>query len=299
MKLARAVILNFNSADYTLRLIRDLRCQCNCNLEIVVVDNASDRNDINCLLNGLDSDVYLVQSKFNGGYAAGNNLGLRLHTNAVPDYYIVLNSDLIIQDKFFVSKLLKSFELDIHQEVMAASPLVRTLHTESPVGYQYQVRRLLSLNGFIIVHLSFFRFFFRSLFETYLYFDSMPFDGRMLLCDTINGASFVIRADVLEQINYLDEGTFLYMEELILGKQIQAIGGVCILNGFCVVDHYQGLTTGSTKSNFKLSMELYKLQSFMYFLKKYFKVNSFLLGFVRVLKIFEIGLLILIKKWLR
>lgn len=286
----RIIVLNYNSSRTTLALLNSLLNQSYTNFEIVVVDNCSEKLEYDILKEGLPNGVYLVDSPKNEGYSRGNNIGMRFITEIIPDFYLVLNSDLVIENCQLLSILVSTFVLDDSQLLMAVSPLVNTLSVTSDVAYQYQVRRLLSPLQMILVHLSFLKPFVGSLLAHYMYSDKMPFRGKITLCDSINGAAFIVRYSVMENLGFLDPGTFLYMEELILGKQIQNLGGVCGLNGYCEVKHYQGLSTGSRVKLFNSGMEHFKRESFVYFLRKYYGISKYNLYLFNLLKRFDIFL---------
>lgn len=283
----RIVILNYRSAHATIGLVKSLLYQNYKNYEIVVVDNFSGSDDVKILRANLPSEVNLVVSKENGGYSKGNNLGMRLKTNKLCDYFMILNSDVEIRDSDFLGKLLNTFDNHEFSNVYAVSPLVNTSHSTVSVGYQYQVRKILAPYKMVLVHLGLINFLTRSFLSEYLYFNEMPFDKKIMKCDSINGAAFLVKKEVIEEIGFLDECTFLYMEELILGFQIKKLNGFCALNGNCIVDHVQGLSTGSSVKSYNFRMEKYKLDSLMYFLKEYVELNVVVRSLFYCVKLFE------------
>src|SRR5712664_748333 len=118
----RAIVLNYNRADLTLKCVDLLKRQAHSCLDIVVVDNASRRKDIDQLSQHLPSDVLLLRSSENRGYAAGNNIGLRTEKLAKPDYFLIINNDAVPQDPSLVLGLEQV--LEDHPAVGAVSPLV-------------------------------------------------------------------------------------------------------------------------------------------------------------------------------
>src|SRR5690242_1270986 len=99
MKLA-VIIVNYRSANLVVQCLESLLKQiAGINARVVVVDNCSQDNSITILKDwivGHDDGnlVQLVESKVNGGFSAGNNIGIRA-VNA--DYYLLLNSDTIVR----------------------------------------------------------------------------------------------------------------------------------------------------------------------------------------------------------
>ena len=98
------VILNYNTFPDTIRLTKELQSQTVNELSIVIVDNFSTNNSYAELkpLESEFSNVKVVQTGENLGYARGNNFGLEyLEKNVNPKYVFVLNNDVIIPDNSF------------------------------------------------------------------------------------------------------------------------------------------------------------------------------------------------------
>jgi len=289
----RIIILNYNSALYTINLVSKIQRQSYSNFHIVVVDNCSDLDDYHLLLNSLPDSVYLIKSPINGGYSAGNNIGFKFDAGKSVDYFLVLNSDLIVDDIHLIKKLLASFKLNSIKPIYASSPLVNTANNHFPSHSQVQVRKLLNRFQLLFISFSLIKKILPSVFKSYIYFDEMPFLNKYVYCDTINGAAFMISRIFLESNNYLDENVFLYHEELILGKKIQIAGGLCVLNGYTEVTHLQGISTKSSLGQFNVIMERQKYLSEAYFFTKYLKMNMLIVKIFCILKEFELYF----KKW--
>lgn len=284
----RVIILNYNGALLTIDLVSMIQKQLYNAFEIVVIDNASDIDDFIFLENNLPKNIHLIRSEENVGYSAGNNLGLKYNSGNSIDYYLILNNDLIVEDVFLLKKMVDSFNLNINKFIYATSPLVDTIHAKVPSHYQIQVRKL--LKPFLLYLLSFmiFKKLFSPIFKDFIYYNEMPFSNKYLVCDTINGAAFMISNKLVEKFNNFDENVFLYHEEMILGKQIKELGGVCILNGFGEVKHIQGYSTKSSPFVFNSKMERYKYTSEAYFFQYYLGINKFFVNLFCLLKEFEL-----------
>jgi len=275
MKFIRIVLLNYNSSQYTLDLIENLHTQSYKNYEIVVVDNASKASERQLLEDHLPKSILCIYADKNLGYSGGNNLGMRLQTATEPDYFFVLNNDVILKDDSLLAQLVHSFDLNYSKKIIAVSPLIDTLSSQLPVAKQIQVRRVLPTFQLFFVCCTIFKLFTKKSFGKYIYKQEMPYVDKFLPCDSINGAAFMIDADFMKRNNYLDEGTFLFFEEIILGRQILDAGGTCLLNGNVSLVHLQGMSTKSTKQQLNVRMEQYKRESELYYFQKYCGLNSF------------------------
>lgn len=268
----RVVILNYNESSYTVDLVKQLEKQSYPSLEIVVVDNASKQEEKQ-LLKILPDHVITLFSEENLGYARGNNKGIIAKTGKTPDYHLILNNDLIMEDVDFVKKLVKGMLL--HPRVAASSPLVDTVAVDQPLEDQIQVRRILSPDRMFKLAVPLFTPFIKNLTHYFLYRDQMPFVNKYTVCDSINGAAFMIDAAFVQVYGGLDEGTFLYYEEIILGRKILEAKKTCMLNGYTSVKHLQGISTGCNSKTVNRKMEVYKYQSALYYLKKYENLGGF------------------------
>ena len=70
------VILNYNDYENTIKMILQVRDYKNIN-KIVVVDNHSTDSSVEKITPYLNKHVVLLEARKNGGYAFGNNLGLK------------------------------------------------------------------------------------------------------------------------------------------------------------------------------------------------------------------------------
>jgi GT2 family glycosyltransferase len=243
-KLLRVVILNYNKTNLTIRCVESIKLQSYEPIEIVVVDNASNSKVFEELREYLPKDVKLIWCPINSGYAVGNNVGAKCVISPIePTFVLIMNNDVFFEDRFAIEKLVARFQDD--SILVATSPLIHHVGVTSRPDLlrAWHVTRVPSYLDCLIVGSWWLRRlpYFKSRFDSHVYGDSRPYkDGENYDCETINGACFVIRKDFLEAINYLDEGTFLYFEEIILGWQIKNTNKKCSLVTSVVADHYQG-----------------------------------------------------------
>ncbi len=273
----RAVIVNYNGAELTIRCAQSLLAQDGAlQLEIVVVDNYSSEGDWRSLQQALaEYPVVLHRCPGNLGYAGGINAGARLQTEFAPDYILALNSDITLQRPDAVQQLVNSLRGDPRR--VACSPLVGDRDYPLPPQHaSNQVRRLPGFWMLLVVHSCWLRrtWFGRRLCRYYLYEDQLPFPlGTTVDCEMINGACFLMDRRFLEAIGYLDDRTFLYMEEHILGAGIRARNSTACLCTAAVADHIQGASTGMRGHRRPLRRELQQVRSELVYLRHYSGTN--------------------------
>ena len=87
--LVSVIILNWNGKNYIRSCLDKVLLQNYSNMEIIVVDNASDDGSAELIRRSYPS-VDLVENKQNLGFGGGNNIGIR---RAKGDYVLILNND--------------------------------------------------------------------------------------------------------------------------------------------------------------------------------------------------------------
>lgn len=284
----RVVILNYNKGDLTLKCIGYVLKQNYKNLEVIIVDNSTIEEEKKIVRENLPSGVIYIESKNNCGYAAGNNIGFKYKNSTQPKYYLVLNTDAFLLSPSIVEKLVEAIKSKPH--VVALSPIIRhTKLSHIDSNEHLQVRRLPNAMELIVAYSPILRRVpgLKKHWESHVYKDIMPFETDCLLeCETINGSCFLVEGLFLEKIGYLDEGTFLYQEELILGFQVKEERKKCALLTSVLVDHVQGVSTGENLG-FSLELYQYRLASEKYLLRKYLKANSIEIGLYHVVRFID------------
>ena len=186
----------------------------------------------------------------------------------------IVNPDLEFSDPNVLFHLTTA--LAAREDLVACSPLVHNPDCRPMVNPREtnQVRRIPNYSTLLLAHswwLS--RIFYKKTMQ-YTYGDILPFkENAVLSVESINGACFLIKSDFLISINLLDEGTFLYGEEIILGKQIQEAGKACALVTSALVLHHQGSSTGEGFGKFRLKRRIQAISSELHYCSKYLNAN--------------------------
>ncbi len=274
----RVIILNYNQPEVTLKCINSVLMQEYLPLDVVVVDNASSEDNFLLLQQGVPKEVTLLKNSLNSGYAAGNNYGIRTAPHLIrEDFTLVLNNDAFFRHPNAISELVAA--IYDKSELAAVSPLINDLNYsdyEKNPFTSTQVRRDANYISCIVSYSWFLRRLpvFKNIYKYHVYSDLIPYEAnRIYECESINGCCFLIKTDMLEKIGYLDENTFLYFEEIILGRQLKLMNQKCCLLTSVIVDHAQGTNT-KQKSN-DINWFLYKefIKSQIYYVREYLKVG--------------------------
>jgi N-acetylglucosaminyl-diphospho-decaprenol L-rhamnosyltransferase len=270
--LLTVVIVHYNTPALLRGCLRSLR-DCTVPLQVVVVDNGSPDRAVEAL-SGEFPEVRFILNQENRGYAAANNQGMRLQTSPLPPggrevgsdlppAMLLLNPDTVVQPGTL--ERLVAFMED-HPRVGAVGP------------------RLLNPDGSLQEN----AFRFPTLFMSF--FDFFPLHGRLyhsrlngrfpemrgdrpFPIDHPLGACLLLRGAALQEVGLLDEGYFMYVEEVDLCYRLKQAGwDVWHLPTACVV-HYGGQSTKQVSA--RMLVELHRSR-YRFFHKYYPAAFSFL-----------------------
>lgn len=234
------VILNFRDYQGTIKCVEGFLKQ-DIDLHIVVVDNNSPDESFAKLLERFSSqaNITILQSGLNGGYAFGNNVGVRyLETNLDIEYIVISNNDVSFDNDSLLSSWYKSHtSLD---DVGVSAPVMLVGGKRTP----YSSWKLPTLIDDIKSS---------SIILEKIFGDSKRYRqdkiGDIQSVDCLPGSLFMISISLLRSVGYLDEGTFLYLEECILTFKLkQQKQKVNYLLNDLTYEHYYSKTISSLKT---------------------------------------------------
>ena len=235
------VVLNYNSADHTLRCVEAIRARSKVQPEIVVVDNASAPADRAKLSHLTQSGVRLVDSGRNLGFSGGMMLGAR-HTHA--DYCLLLNSDCEFRNDV----------LGILQDFMQAHPEA-ALCGASMLDESGKPRS--SFNYFPSLWHSLFGYGLSRLLNPRRYPDRRARHSEPLQVDVVSGAAMFLRCTVLAELGGLDTGYFLYCEEEDYALRVRRAGWQTWLVPEAEIMHVGGASSRGAEFKSRLQQEFY------------------------------------------
>ena len=241
------IIVNYKTAALTTACLQSLAAE-RCTDEsfrVVVVDNQSGDGD--CLARTLEdrgwsSWVSLLVAEKNGGFSYGNNRGIEhaVATNAHPEYLLLLNPDTEVRGG--AVQALVDF-MDKHPKVgIAGSSFENPDGTDWPIAFRFfsiasEFERGMRL-GFVS----------RLLRRHIAARDMKGCEGQV---DWVAGASMMVRREVFESVGLLDEGFFLYYEEVDFCLRARRCGWPCWYVPSSRVMHISGQSTGVSSKGVK------------------------------------------------
>jgi len=198
------IILNWNGLEHTTECLQSLKKISYPNYEIIVVDNGSDGNDAELLWRRFGSYIRLIENDTNHGFAGGNNIGMRYaFRSAMPDFVLLLNNDTVV-DPEFLGRMVETAHVD---------PAIGIVGAE--IRYYDAPDRLWSV------------------WDRMNFWIGQPLETRqgttkriqtregdssahplIEVVDWATGCCLLIKKRVLEDIGLLDEGYFIYWDDV-------------------------------------------------------------------------------------
>jgi hypothetical protein len=179
---------------------------------LIIVDNASPNEswtELNSQL-GAQPDVYLIQSNENGGFAKGNNLGLRFMAHCKPDYVCIINNDVHFSS-VVIENLCKWYKILPHVAFVAPRQIL-------PNGEEalFTSMEVPSLKTDLAWYCPFSR-------KKHQYTENTTIKGIHEI-GIIPGAFIFTSYKTFETLGFFDESTFLFCEERFIAKNAQLAG---------------------------------------------------------------------------
>jgi GT2 family glycosyltransferase len=169
------VILNYNKPTFTLACVDSVLHSDYANFEVIVVDNCSQFSSFVFLKEKIvKSQVMLIRTESNRGYAGGNNVGI-LHSTG--KYILLLNDDVIVNGSLISG-------------LVAIAKKNSSIGMIGPAVYQYNSGKLWGYSPGILKE-----------------------DTDVVNVPLVVGAAVMISRTALNKIGLLDENYFMYNED--------------------------------------------------------------------------------------
>ena len=195
-----AVVLNWNAAEETIECVRSLLSSSYRNLRIVIVDNASTDDSVECLATTFPS-LNIVSNSINSGYAGGNNLGITWALHAGAEYILIVNNDVVV-DTHLIMQLVEKIRIDKKVGIVTGKVYYKDNHHRVYSGAgRFDRWRCSGVNKGTM-------------------FDRMSSDDKDREVSFVSGVLFLARAEIFTKIGLLDEKYFMYFEDLDFSRKV-------------------------------------------------------------------------------
>lgn len=259
------IVLNYVSYSMTIECVDRIKAS---KCHIVIVDNCSPNNSFELLFNYYKevANVSVIKSDRNGGYAYGNNVGIRWAEKNITKikYISIMNPDVILDEKTLAS--LVTF-LNEHEKVAVVAPLVieSNKKTIDSMGWKlWNKKELLQSAGY----------FFAKRIQKKSEGELVVEDGHIVhYVDVVKGCFFVTKLKTIMQMGLLDEETFMYGEEDIFAYKVKKsnLKEAVLIDQYCKHDHIKVSDKAQLLRIQKHVGKTYESRRIL--LKKYYRAN--------------------------
>ena len=199
-----------------------------CTIEVIVVDSASSDGSVEMVRRAFP-EVGLYASEENLGYTGGNNLGIEASRGR---YVLVLNPDTEV-----IGAALQAMVayMEGHPEVGVLGPQLLW-----PDGTVQSSRRRFPTVGTALIESTFLQKWFprHPTLRRYRVLDRP--DDAVSEVGWVSGACMVVRRAAFEEVGLLDDGYFMYSEEMDWQKRMRDAGWKVVYWPRAQVRHYEG-----------------------------------------------------------
>lgn len=217
------VILNYDDAADTLAAVDSLRLSENLDQRLIVVDNNPDLVAQTWLASRLNRGIEYVATGSNLGYAAGNNVGIRVAMEKRPEFLWILNPDVRVTPTTLTGLLAAATDAPDAGIVGG-----RILHGGSrPQSIWFDGGIIDASRQGATSHVN-----------SGKLHDSTPSRG-IVDVDYVTGACMLMRTRAVAQVGQIPEDYFLYFEETDYCKRMQAAGWRTVVNQAVVLSHFK------------------------------------------------------------
>lgn len=265
------VILNYKTPDLVIDCLESLQNQVNPEAhKVVVVDNNSQDDSAVIIQDKINEAnwskwVIFLPSPVNGGFSAGNNLGIKSEKS---EYYLLLNSDIIVCDNA-IEKMLKAIEEK--PDVGIVSPRLQYSDGVAQIScfkYKSPISEFIDAARTGIL---------TNLLKTY----NVPINvsNETTYPQWTSFACVLIRGDVFRDVGLMDEGYFMYFEDIDFCRRTNNAGWKIMNTPHAKIIHLRGGSSSvksSMTENKKVPAYYYKSRS-RYF-KKFYGLSGFYLA---------------------
>lgn len=213
------ITINYNGWQDTCELIASLKQFETYPYEVIVVDNASRGNDVECIRSA-HPDVTVVCSDRNLGFAGGNNLGF---SYAKGDYILFLNNDMVLKR----SMLRPLVDRLADERIGGVSPCIYYLQKPDQIQY----------------------YGYRDMTPITLKHTTEPFDPSRRAdflkpkeTEVLHGGAMMVRRDVIERVGKMTEVYFLFYEEFDWSRRMREAGYVLFYEPTSEVYHKESMS---------------------------------------------------------
>lgn len=267
------IIVNFNTQADLVECIGSVyRRTKNCEIEIIVVDNASD-TDPSPELTGKFPLVKVIRNEINHGFGAANNIGASLATGR---YLFFLNPDTILMnDCIGMFHYFLTHQSGTGRTVCCGGNLMRTDHSPAPSwGNLPSLLQQVSDTGFSRLYRNYYR-------QHLAIANTCDFDEAHVVPYVI-GADLFIDREIFIRTGRFNRLFFMYYEDADLLLQLKRAGYRAQILPQARIVHHESMSTRNADGFNYTKYGMLERSKYLYFRKNHGLLTAFLIKCLQV-----------------
>jgi len=194
------IILNWNGLEDTIECLESLKKITYPNYEVIVVDNASEGDDVKILKEKFGDYIHIIENDKNYGFAEGNNIGMRYAlSSSAPTHLMLLNNDTVVAPDF-LEELVKVAESEA--EIGIVGPKI----------YYYDFEGRKNVIWFAGGKIEWWR---RWVYPHIGRNDKdLPQYQNLTTVDWVSGAAMMLKSSIIRELSFLDSQYFFGDEDV-------------------------------------------------------------------------------------
>ncbi len=238
------ILLNWNNEQDTIECLRSLKKIEYPNYGVIVVDNGSAEASV-AAIRGAHPGTEVVENGRNLGFAAGNNVAIKMALQRGFDYVLLLNNDTVVDPKF-LSELVRVGESDPNIGVLGPK-----------IYYYSEPKRIWFAGGAI-------NYWTGRLYHIGFRENDVGKYDTIRDVDTVTGCALMAKRRVYEDVGLLYEAMFAYFEDSDFSVRAHKKGYRNVYVPTSIVWH----KISSTAKKLKDFQAYYNLRNWLIFMKR-------------------------------
>ena len=250
------IIVNWNGLNVILDCLDSVYNNIkSIDFEVIVVDNNSSDGSPEAVEKKFP-DVKLIREEKNHGFAGANNIGIK---KALGKYIVLLNSDTIILDSTF-KNIIEIMDSDKNIGILGPKVLNEDGSFQSSAGRFPSLMSEIS-GYFFLSRIPGLNIVFKDRFIR------EEFD-EIKEVDWISGACLFLRKEIIEDVGYLDERYFMYVEDIDFCYQARKNKWKVVYYPFSKIIHLGGYSVSYASDKVFTN----NIESYFKFYRKHFNI---------------------------
>lgn len=261
------IAVNYNGYEYSkqyIESIQKLELTENSEVKIIIVDNKSNKDELNILESYCEklSNVYLIKNHINLGYFGGLNEGIKKVVPTKNTIVIIGNNDLTFEKDFLLNLKLTEYDEDVL--VLAPNIITRDgVHQNPHIVKSYsrlnKIKNKIYYSSYYIGKS--FHFIYNNIKKIFVSDLPVKEHNHKMYIRTGIGACYILTKNFFNHFEKLDDSVFMWGEEAVFANQIESVNGKMLYDNTLIVKHYESASVKKiqSKERYKINQKSYKI----------------------------------------